>query len=182
VASRLTPSEIKALLKAAGLAPADVGLPPNCRAGRTPKRRRSNTHAHRIADADMVVRPPGSILCAGTISGRAAPWKAPHVGRNGGTIPTPGSKRCEAWQQVVAMEARKHMGPVRPYGFPVDLDVAFYIQPAPQQPDRTNLLKAFEDGLQGVVFVNDRQVLGGHTNLWINADEPERVEFIVTVR
>lgn len=137
---------------------------------RTPRARKP-THA-RFA--------PGTIVCEGVILGRAVPWKAPTLGRNGGARRTPDYRRFIDWRARVAAQSRRQFGSLRPYDGPVRLDTTFYLRPAPgRPPDTDNLRKSFADALETIVFLNDTQVAGG--TLWreIDPDQPERVEFRV---
>ena len=49
-----------------------------------------------------------------------------------------------------------------PYKFGVFLDLFFWLTPGGNKPDLSNLVKAFEDSLQGAVIVNDTQVIEIH--------------------
>jgi hypothetical protein len=77
----------------------------------------------------------------------------------------------------------------------VDLDVLFVLSPptgSEKEPDRTNVLKAFEDILQSFPYVNDRQVQGGDPRLVYIGEQvvyqtegerwegPERIHWRVT--
>lgn len=181
--NRVTRQQMRELMRLTSLTPQDLGLPADLRVGPAARRRRkkSNVHAPNPA-ADMDLRPPGTVICAGCVVGRAIPWKSPDVAPGGGTIPTRDYNRYREWKAAVRLAVAMEMIGRRPYGHPVNLDVTFYLRPGGQHGDRTNLLKAFEDGAQKAAFANDRQVHGGDTNLVFTEDEPERVEYIVTAR
>lgn len=90
------------------------------------------------------------------VPGDPAPWTSwPKRG-----APPMGFLRMQAWQEQIQAHARVAMKGNPPTGRLVNLDVVFY-DPKCQGHDRTNLLKAFEDALQGIVYLNDRQVVGG---------------------
>lgn len=133
---------------------------PRAAKGGGSKARKSNVHVRHRADADMVRKPPGTIICAGAIRGRAVPWKAPKVRSNGSVIMTPEYRSYKDWKKTVADFARASMAAhgSKPYGHPVKLISTFVMREVGAMPDLTNLVKAAEDGLQGVVFVNDGQV------------------------
>jgi Holliday junction resolvase RusA-like endonuclease len=153
----------RAQLRACGLEP-------------TPAR---NTIASYCAPADLL--PPGTVLAEGVVPGRAAPWCAPAVSRNGGSIPTPSRQRMKNWQETVRLAVTAGRRPDTPYGGPVDVALAFYLRSGGSQPDRDNLVKSTVDALQGVVFTNDRLVRGGECRLvLVGPGEPERVEYRVT--
>ena len=98
-----------------------------------------------------------------TVPGDPAPWTAwPKRG-----VPPEGFLRMQAWQsQIQAIQYwRGGDGPGEPIAGPVRLELEFYLLP-PKKPtneyprqDNTNLIKACEDALQGIVFVNDSQVV-----------------------
>jgi len=116
---------------------------------------------------------PGTLIVAGRIWGRAVPWKAPSVGANGGTVPTPGYARYKEWQAIVAAEVKGHYRR-DPYGWPVRLDTTFRMTRAEgRYPDTDNLRKAFADALEGVLYTNDQLVAGGM--IWRVLDSPDDV-------
>jgi Holliday junction resolvase RusA-like endonuclease len=122
----------------------------------------------------------GAVVAGGTIPGRAVPWKAPTIGRNGGAIRSRGYSAYKAWQSAVNALAGPQRRSRRPYGGPVRLEVTYYLAPRPGcPPDTSNLTKAFEDALQGVAIRNDTQVVGHCTRRVVTAREAERVEYRV---
>jgi Holliday junction resolvase RusA-like endonuclease len=125
--------------------------------------------------------PHGAVVAEGVIPGRATPWKAPTIGRNGGAVRSRGYCQYKAWQKTVNVLAGVQRLRRRPYGGPVRLEATFYLRPHPNGavPDVCNLAKAFEDALQGVAYRNDSQVSGHCTHRVITATEPERVEYRV---
>lgn len=115
-----------------------------------------------------------------TVEGLPAPWTSPRRGRGGGSIPTKASGRMKAWQDRVKLAATAAMRGRRLIDGPVGLMLDFtmwedgesWIQvdnydPEPhlnfKKPDLTNLIKATEDALSGIVFKDDCQVT------WIDA-------------
>lgn len=103
--------------------------------------------------------PPGTVLLNCFIAERAVPWKAPTVTRSGVSFK---DKRLLAWQDTVKRHAALSGKAWNvPYKGPVEVSVDIRFAKGPMG-DATNLLKAIEDSLQGVVFANDRQV--GHNS------------------
>jgi Holliday junction resolvase RusA-like endonuclease len=113
------------------------------------------------------------------VSGVPAPWVSPKRGRYGGSIPTPGSEHMDAWKKRVTLAAKaamrkrdgKFTGPVSLLvAFTMDGDepgATIFVEPCEvldgavmhdRKPDLTNLIKATEDALSGVVFEDDRAV------------------------
>ena len=121
------------------------------------------------------------MIAKGTIPGRAVPWQAPTLGRNGGVNHSARNyARYKQWLRTVADFAALSRPRGGPYAGPVSLRIVVYRRPGRGvAPDATNLQKAIEDGLQQVIYVNDRQVRDVHTTLHVTATEPERVEFQV---
>jgi Holliday junction resolvase RusA-like endonuclease len=129
-----------------------------------------------------LIEPAGVLICGGFIPGRAVPWKAPRIGKNGGTVQGRDYLRYKAWQQEVNLRARLLMRRKRPYGGPVILGITFRLRPGVHHrgtPDVTNLCKAFEDALQGAAFVNDTQVQRIDGLRILSVEEPEGVQFEV---
>lgn len=122
-------------------------------------------------------REPGVLVCSGVVEGRAVPWKAPNIG-GGDQGRRKTYKAFREWKGKVNEAAVFLMGGQPAESGPVWLEATFYIRKAGTNPDVTNLLKSFEDGLQGPVYVNDTQVCGG-SPLRVWTEGPERVEFRV---
>jgi Holliday junction resolvase RusA-like endonuclease len=57
------------------------------------------------------------------------------------------------------------------YSGPVEVWADFVIDPGRRLPDRDNLQKGATDALQGVVFINDCQVVGGECRRLIGPHE-----------
>ena len=133
-----------------------------------------------------------------TIRTKPIPWKAPYVGRKGAFS----DAKLKAYQNHVKMLARLEWGCRPPHEGLVILTADFYFQrPARRptdyppelpwgkdvkkawkhtRPDRTNLLKALEDPLEGVVYFDDRQVVDGPARKYFcdHGDDP-RIEIVV---
>lgn len=62
------------------------------------------------------------------------------------------------WQRTVALVARAARRVDRPAAGAVMLDLAFVLAEQGREPDLSNLVKAVEDALEGVLYTNDRQV------------------------
>jgi Holliday junction resolvase RusA-like endonuclease len=129
------------------------------------------------------LEPTGTVIAEGTVVGRACPWTAPHLGRNGGCIPSRGYKRYQQWQMLVkhTTSAQKPRRKAWPYGGPVELRLRFVLckRGGRSNPDTTNLIKSTEDSMQGVLFVNDSQVQRIHAERVFCSQTPERVEYQV---
>ena len=85
------------------------------------------------------------------VPGRCVPCPRPRVSRRGTYYP----KRYTDWLESARYEALRAVGRVLWEG-PVTLVVSF--NGARPNADTTNMLKSVEDALQGIVFVDDKQV------------------------
>jgi Holliday junction resolvase RusA-like endonuclease len=140
------------------------------------------------------LEPTGTVIAEGTVPGRAVSWKAPAVTRAGKVISwDTGSnanlnrkvrsyKSFVCWVQLVQLHLKTISRRRRPYGGPVELWATFYLRPMSndrQSPDLCNAVKAFEDAMQGIVIINDSQVMRHRTDRVMSAQQAERVEFRV---
>lgn len=133
------------------------------------------------------------------IETRAYPWKAPKVSRSGRAPRNRQHNSYNHWKSWSADISMVLMGLFRHecdgqavLMSAVDLDMLFVLERGRSIPDRTNLGKALEDLLQGIVYVNDRQVSGGDVRRVFIGDRvrpgstmrwegPERIHFRVTL-
>lgn len=98
--------------------------------------------------------PAGTVLLRCEIPARAVPWKAPTVGRHGAFK----DKRLKRWQETVALYIAVEKRIRQPYEGPIEVyvDARFSRHP---MGDACNILKAVEDAMEGIVYINDRQVV-----------------------
>lgn len=103
--------------------------------------------------------------------------------------------RLKAYQGLIQATAREAMQGLPPHEGPVVLDVTFcrsYPKSAPKRnreewgeknilkrPDRTNFQKGAEDALNNIVYLDDSQVIRGHSAKVYR--EPPCTEFIITL-
>jgi hypothetical protein len=107
-------------------------------------------------------RRPGRLLVRFGLGGRPAPWVT-H-----GTSGTKGDQRAalRGWQiRIVhaAGLAMRHRGATAAavHSGPVEVWIDFVFSESARLPDRDNLQKGTTDAMQGIVFLNDCQVVGG---------------------
>jgi Holliday junction resolvase RusA-like endonuclease len=107
-------------------------------------------------------RRPGRLLVRFGVGGRPAPWVT-H-----GTSGTKADQRVflRDWQSRIvhaAALAMRERGGTRAavHSGPVEVWIDFVIHPDRRMPDRDNLQKGATDAMQGVIFINDCQVVGG---------------------
>lgn len=127
----------------------------------------------------------GQVVAEGVVEGRAVPWKSPTLASNGrGGLRVDrharGYSDYLAWKQEVALRAAQYRPRGGPYGGEVELQATFYLRTrSGTVADTTNLMKSFEDALQGVIYQNDRQVVATRARRITSRTERERVEFVV---
>ncbi len=97
---------------------------------------------------------PGSLIFSLSLPLRAVPWQASNVTKHGTYKP----KRLRQWQATIAQYARLKWGNREPYSGPVEIWCRFEFAKGPR-PDADNCSKAIIDSIQGIVIVNDRQVI-----------------------
>jgi Holliday junction resolvase RusA-like endonuclease len=120
---------------------------------------------------------PGDLIVEFVVPYRAIPWKAATTTRTGHSFK---DKNLVQWQKLVAGMAALAMGSRHPHPGPIDLKLRFELTRRPGSvPDLSNLTKALEDSLQGIVFVNDRWV--SHIDATRHVGEHDRVTITVHV-
>jgi Holliday junction resolvase RusA-like endonuclease len=116
------------------------------------------------------------LLCEYVVHGAPVPWTVYARGRG---APSPTFHKMQAWQDQIRATTRTEWGDV-PCTGPIRLDMEFYrprskdcprIRPASakrwmakhilMRPDRSNYAKACEDALNGLVYLDDSQVVDG---------------------
>lgn len=105
-----------------------------------------------------------------TIPGRPVPKHRPRVGKHG-NIYTP--QNCREYERAVGLYARNVFP--QPISGPVALGVRFYFSRRPGDLD--NYVKAISDGLNGIAWQDDRQVVKLFASL--KRGSPERAEVVV---
>jgi len=98
------------------------------------------------------------------VPGEPVPWRPARVTIHGTYKPA----HVRTWQRTVNLFARTAMAGRIPLDGPVSLTLQFQRRPTKARPreawwaarpDATNLLKAIEDSLNGVVYADDSQVV-----------------------
>lgn len=107
-----------------------------------------------------------------TVPGRPVPKQRPRVGKNG-NIYTPG--RCRCYERQVGIYAKQAFR--QPFTGPVELEVTCYFTSRPGDLD--NYVKAISDGLNGVAWLDDRQVVSLRASIRVAAKIQERAEVAV---
>ena len=113
------------------------------------------------------------------VPGPPQPYRERQAPVRGGRTHSYRRPQLVRWQEAVAWAAKIAMGGKPPLEGPIRLEVTFYL-PMPKRmlkadralaerdelfhikrPDRTNFLKAFEDAVTGIVWLDDAQVCRG---------------------
>lgn len=105
-----------------------------------------------------------------TIPGRPIP--AARMTRRGKWVKRQAQKYL-AFKEQVGWEARKHFKG-EPWQGPVGIELRFYLKVNRSRGDGDNLFKAILDGMNGIAFEDDSQVVEGHFH--ILDGEPQRTE------
>jgi crossover junction endodeoxyribonuclease RusA len=106
------------------------------------------------------------------LAGEPVPKGRPRFGR--GHVYTP--KRTRDYEQSVGWMAKKEMAGRKPQAGPVSVEIGFYYKG--RDFDLDNAIKSVLDGMNGIVYENDRQVEAitaykfklaseGHTHVWV---------------
>lgn len=112
------------------------------------------------------------------VPGRPQGKGRPRFDRKSGRVFTP--QKTRRYERLVAMEARRAARD----GWPCDATYrlgVFAVYPDGRHADVSNILKAIEDGAEGVLWDNDRQIKSAHTAVEVRPDEEPRVEVSVSV-
>jgi len=137
-----------------------------------------------------------------TITGKSIPWKSPTVvqkpGKDGKIHRMAFSdKKLKAWQKEISTVANTYG--FQPLEGPLELEIDIYLPrpkrcdskaeielwgtgrvPSATRPDRVNLVKAIEDGLNGILWLDDSQVWDCNARKWFHEQGGEpRVEIRV---
>lgn len=102
-----------------------------------------------------------------TVSGRPVPCPRPRVTRRGTFYPA----RYTAWLELVGYEALAVRGDGRMLAGNLALSLWFTL-PDRRRGDCDNYCKGLLDGLQGVLYENDRQITDLDAHLRIDPDQP----------
>ncbi len=100
------------------------------------------------------MEPNTTLLCL-KLPFRAVPWTPSRTTKHRGTYKP---LRLRQWQATIAQYARLHWGNRDPYDGPVEVRCRFEFAKGPRG-DADNLAKAIVDATQGIIIVNDRQVV-----------------------
>jgi hypothetical protein len=125
------------------------------------------------------VTDPKTIMIEGV---NPVPWKAADVslGKKGGRLVARGTKPLilDQYQEQIQDEISENYPNLEPTSEESELWFWFWRSTANGQPaDATNLQKSLEDALQGMIFVNDRQIKKVHTT--IMEQKPSTIPFII---
>ena len=126
------------------------------------------------------LQPAGTLLVIFTATGRPAPWSVPPKIRRK-------NPKLTAWQQIIRQAASRASLLDGLYPGPVALRCEFHISPRyassdKGMPDLTNLIKGCEDALNGVLIVDDGQVIETSGAKVVGADNFVRVELYAAAR
>lgn len=106
-----------------------------------------------------------------TVHGNPVPKQRPRLGRRNTTY-TP--QRTKNWEAEVGWICKQNNPGLVPLQGEVAVWMVFYRKNR-RRADLTNMVKAIEDGLNGVAYVDDNQIVESHTWKRIDKDDP-RVE------
>lgn len=113
-----------------------------------------------------------------TVRGRPVQWKAPFVGKRG-AFSDP--KYAEYKDKVNAdAQYRMYLTGKKPSAARAAIRLRIFVSDN-KEPDNTNVLKAIEDGLQGAVLENDKQIKAQETNFEFCEKGEDRVEIEIWI-
>lgn len=108
------------------------------------------------------------------IPGRPVPKQRPRVGRNG-NIYTP--RKSREYEKTVARVGR--LAFKNPYAGPVSLQVQIYLASTGNAGDLDNYVKSIQDGLNGIAWQDDRQVIRLKAGIAVQPGVLERAEILI---
>lgn len=121
------------------------------------------------------------------IFGKPVPKGRPRFTRKGWTYTPKKTRIYEDYVKFVAISQTKIRKPIVN---PIKVEISFYLQrpesrkkyPYPDvKPDIDNLIKSVIDGLQGIVFHDDKQIISLHANKLYSNDKPRTEIYIQEV-
>lgn len=118
------------------------------------------------------VRPLAAVPCAElrfSIPGQPLPKARPRVNTRTGRAYTPSKTR--AWERTVAWHARLALGAQEPLEGDVALALRFRRQTR-RRADTDNLVKAVLDGLNGIAYRDDKQIVRVEASVEYGCAEP----------
>jgi Holliday junction resolvase RusA-like endonuclease len=101
-----------------------------------------------------------------SVPGNPVPKQSFKMGHHGGYTPA----RIKAWQDAVSVAARDAAAGQAPYTTPLEVSLSFYL-PTRRRMDLDNLSKAVLDGMNGIIYGDDKQIVILHLSKCYN--EPE---------
>ena len=109
------------------------------------------------------------------VSGQPVPKQRPCLGGRGQVYTPP---KTVQWEQQVGWQCRIAMSHTDPIDGDVSITMCFY-RSGRRKVDLDNLVKSVSDGLNGVAYLDDNQVVELHAYLFKGQDNP-RVEVVIT--
>lgn len=109
-----------------------------------------------------------------TVPGRPVPKKRPRVAYQGRRAVTYTPRETKDYEQAVGWAARPHFR--QPLEGMVGVNLQFFVARKDRRGDIDNLAKSVLDGLNGIAFADDRQIVGLDINLHECPRGQERVE------
>jgi len=108
------------------------------------------------------------------VRGIPCPKQSFRVGKNGHGYT---DHRQKAWQELVAVHAREAMRGREPIKDTVSMNVSFFM-PTHRRVDLDNLNKGTMDGMRGIVFDDDSQVIDLHLRKCYKPSDPGVIIFV----
>jgi Holliday junction resolvase RusA-like endonuclease len=98
-----------------------------------------------------------------SVPGNPVPKQSFKMGHHGGYTPA----RIKAWQSAVADTAGYYFEGNAPYTKPLEVSLSFYL-PTRRRMDLDNLSKAVLDGMNGIIYGDDKQIVILHLSKCYN--------------